>query len=241
MRKVFMMVILTIVSLSANAQDKLTFTSGKVLNVKVLDVSASELRYKMYDNPMGPVLIESLANIYYIKYQSGEMQIFNNNPVRTNRYVPIYQPENPYRNSSSSITTQFDLYFQDAWGAGFMLRKEINPYLGWNIIGISYMSSWYRLSGPDKNGVINVRLPGIRLYTPSYEDFRVYAEVNLGYTHLYYPAYHVSGNNYYYDGYSEHTNAFGLDFSAGVQVHRNIAIGYNLTYVTNSMGSAKTH
>ena len=256
MKNFILLLCLTISAMAMNAQDKLTFRSGKTLNVKVVELTGSEVKYKMFDDLTGPLLTESLSNLYYIKYEDGEMMIFGGGSrARSSRsrtktvasaptnypayqpsaYMPSYTPEYPaYRPSrfseNSTLTKQVDMYFQDGWGVGFMLRKEINQYVGWNIIGVSYMSSWYRLTGPDKHGLINVRLPGIRLYSPAYESIRAYAELNIGYTH----EYLFWDENY-------HFNYFGLDFSAGFQVHKNIAIGYNLTYGVNSGVSFKNH
>lgn len=35
------------------------------------------------------------------------------------------------------FTHEADFYLGMGWGIGYQLRKEFNPYIGWNIIGIS--------------------------------------------------------------------------------------------------------
>jgi hypothetical protein len=229
MKKLLFLVILTILSTLLNAQDVLTFTSGKVLNVRVIEVSGSEVKFRMYDDLTGPIYVEKLPNIYYIRYQNGEMQIFNNNPERTNRYFPYPIVNAPKR--TTSFTTQVDLFVQNRWGVGLVLRKEINPYFGWNLIQASYMSGWNKTNTPDINGLINVRLSGIRLYTPTYDNIRAYADVNLGYSHEYIK-FNQNKENFHY---------FGLDFSTGIELGKHFAVGYNLTFLTNSNGSAKVH
>ena len=210
----------------------MVLTSGKVVNIKVVDVSRSELRYRVYGQIQGPILAEKLANIYYVQYENGGMQIYNANPARTNNYVP-YRPMNNYKPysreelPSSNLTTQIDLYIQDMWGVGTMLRKEFNQYVGLNIIGGSFMSSWYEYVGPNNFGIINARACGIRLYLPCVDPVRAYVEITPGFTHLYVA--------------DQHTNCFGFDFSAGFQIHKNVAIGYNLNYLTNKNGHATTH
>ena len=62
--------------LSLHAQDILVRKGGEVENVKVLEVSPTEVRYKKSDNPDGPVFVEKRLNLYSVKYQNGEVQTF---------------------------------------------------------------------------------------------------------------------------------------------------------------------
>ncbi|MBR5393693.1 MAG: hypothetical protein IK144_01260 [Bacteroidaceae bacterium] len=119
--------------------------------------------------------------------------------------------------AQKSFTHEVGLYFQDGWGFGYQLRKEFNPYFGWNIIGVSYMSC---LNGsPADYGQVNIKLLGARAYTPSYRWIRGYADLNVGYTIKY-------GWNT-----KEPSHYLGLDFGVGLQVHKRFAVGYNLNYL----------
>ena len=89
------------------------------------------------------------------------------------------------------------------------------------------MSGWKKEDGPNNFGIINARLCGIRLSLPCVDIIRAYAEVTPGYTHMY--------------GNGQHINLFGFDFSAGFQIHKNVAIGYNLNFVVNGTGHSTTH
>ncbi|MBQ9169364.1 MAG: hypothetical protein IJ148_00870 [Bacteroidaceae bacterium] len=124
------------------------------------------------------------------------------------------------------FTHELDFYIQDGWGIGYQLRKDFNPYVGWNIFGVSYMSGFY---SPADFGQVNFKLLGVRGYTPAYRTIRGYVDLNLGYT--------LS----YYDGWDgmETTHNFGLDFSVGVQLFKNFAIGYNLNFLAPD--KAKSH
>ena len=264
MKKILLLLILAFTSLYVNAQDKMTFTSGKSLYIKVIEISATDVKYRMFDDLQGPIYQEKLSNIYYIKFYNGEMRLFNQNPARINNYtgytVPYQTYSKPPRKSSynrstnvnpertSGITGQVDLYLQNAWGVGFMIRKEINQYLGWNLIGASYMSGWYgsffannfetyHMAAPDKFGMLNVRLCGIRLNMPLYEYFRFYAEVTPGYTFAYFK------ENYddVYENINLRQHFFGFDFGAGLQLHKNVSIGYNLNFRINSDFKKITH
>lgn len=232
MKKYLFLTILMLMSYALNAQDKMVLTSGKVINIRVVEVSGSDLKFRLYDNLQGPVLAEKLANIYYVKYENGPMQIFNGSPARTNNYNPytMVNYSKPYTRQESPMsgfTAQVDLYIQNSWGVGFMLRKEFSKYIGMNLVGGSYMSGWNELKSPKHYGHVNVRLCGVRAYLPIYEDIRAFADVVPGYTYIY--------------SYGNHSHCFGADFSAGFQIHRNVAISYNLDFIANGDGHATYH
>lgn len=66
---------------------------------------------------------------------------------------------------------------------------------------------------------INFRALGARGYTPSWKWIRGYADLNLG-----------LGVNYFYEDVNVN---FGLDFGVGINLHKRVAIGYNLNYVAS--------
>lgn len=144
-----------------------------------------------------------------------------------------------------NMTNEISFYIGDGWGLGWQLRKEFNPYVALNIVGVSYMSGGFH--SPDESGLVNFKLLGARGYTPSWKWIRGYVDINMGYSLSY-----VSGGSYKESySYGGHTytatyevdddvsHHFGLDFSVGVQLHKRIAIGYNLNFL--APGKAKTH
>lgn len=183
-------------SLSLNAQDILVKKSGDVEDVKVLEVSPTEIKYKKNSNPDGPVFIEKRSDIYSIKYQNGDVQTFNN------IYYADYGKEKKF-------THEADLYLGAGWGVGYQFRREFNKYVGWNIIGISYMNDF---SNPRDVGLINLKLLGVRGYTPSYKWLRGYADLCLGYSYEY-------GDIHHY---------LGMDLNLGAQVHKHFAFGIDV-------------
>ena len=237
MKKYLFLPLLMLISIVANAQDKMVLTSGKSVSIRVVEVNGSYLRFRLYENLQGPILSEKLANIYYVQYENGEMHIFNGRPARTNNYIPYYSPKQynkPYTRDQlppSGLTTQLDLYIQDAWGIGFMLRKEVNEYFAWNLIGASYMSGWNELKSPDHYGKVNVRLGGVRVYLPCVQNLRFYADVSVGYSFVYLS----------FPGIKQHSHLAGFDASAGLQIHKNLALGYNLNFIVNGSGHATYH
>ena len=64
MKKILIVAFVTVCYLSANAQDVLVRKGGEVENVKVLEVSPTEVKYKKSNNEDGPIFIEKRSNIY---------------------------------------------------------------------------------------------------------------------------------------------------------------------------------
>lgn len=220
-------------SFTLQAQDILVFKNGEVENVKVIEVNPAEIKYKKSSNPDGPTFIEKRSNIYSIKYQNGEVQNMTttekskkNIPSRPSAYKDL-----------SNFTNEIELYIGNLWGIGYQLRKDLNPYISWDIVGVSYIS---RFESPASIGLVNFRPLGIRFHTPAYGTIRGYAGLKLGYSYGYqkdsytvitaYSGYeHLEKHTFFY---KEHL--FGLDFCTGIQFHKNIAVGYNLNFITNN-------
>ena len=209
MNKILFAAIFATSTLSLNAQDILVRKGGEVENVKVLEVSPTEVKYKKSNNEDGPVFVEKRSNLYSVKFQNGEVQTFNDKPesTETSSYYSEYAKEKKFSN-------EIDLYLGAGWGIGYQFRREFNPYIGWNIFGISYMSEF---TNPKECGLVNFKLLGVRGNTPSYKWFRGYADLCLGYTLEYgYGVYHH----------------FGMNLNLGVQVHKSFAFGCHFIYCT---------
>ena len=142
--------------------------------------------------------------------------------------------------SESKWTGEFNFYVQDAWGIGLMARKETGKYFGWNVIGLSYMSGWHKYDTPDKIGILNVRLMGVRFNAPIYRSLRLYAEATPGYTFMYAKPFYYSGNYSVWTKF-EKTHCFGFDCGAGFEVFKNVALGYNFSFFVNGNGNSHIH
>jgi len=240
MKKTFLLIAFASSSFTLNAQDILAHKSGDVENVKVLEVSPTEVKFKKTNNPDGPIFIEKRSNIYSITYQNGETQTFEGKEVREKtRSLPPSRYTNPPK-----FTHEAELFIGDGWGLGYQLRKDFNQYVGWDIIGVSYMTHF---ESPGNIGLVNIRPLGVKAYTPAYKAIRGYAGLKLGYSFgyekYYYNEYFHINNQTFFETHSRYDKEhfFGLDFSLGVQFHKNIAIGYNLSYITNGDGGIGNH
>jgi len=232
------MLILIIRVFCVNAQDILVFKDGIEESVKVLLVSDSEVRYKLYTHLHGPTYKVNSSDLSSIRYENGEVQKFENVVQVVNTRIN----ENSAENDEVDFTEEINFYIQNGWGVGFIHRKEINPYIGWNILGVSFMSGW---NNPQEFGVVNVRGLGFRFYIPSSESFKLYAEMNLGYSFIYCNDYKASVNDIWGNTYKLILNGkvhcFAFDFSTGFQINNHLSIGYNLTYLKHKTESGIIH
>lgn len=63
-------------STSLFAQDNIILKNGTELPAKVLEVSASQIKYKKQDNPDGPVYTYTIKDVLLIKYANGTKDVF---------------------------------------------------------------------------------------------------------------------------------------------------------------------
>lgn len=60
------------------AQGNIILKNGAELPAKVLEVSASQIKYKRQDNPSGPVYSYTIKDVLLIKYANGSKDVFGN-------------------------------------------------------------------------------------------------------------------------------------------------------------------
>jgi hypothetical protein len=78
MKKIHLLLLLTTLSSSiALAQDMLTKKNGEELNVKVLEVTTSEIKFKRNEIPDGPVYSIAKSEVLFVKYENGVKDIFS--------------------------------------------------------------------------------------------------------------------------------------------------------------------
>jgi len=62
---------------SAKAQDVITLKSGEEIKVKVTEISATEIKYKQFENLDGPTIVIEKAKVFAINYENGTREIIN--------------------------------------------------------------------------------------------------------------------------------------------------------------------
>ena len=93
----------------AMSQDLITRKDGTEIQAKILEVNTSEIKYKRYSNPDGPVFTLPISDILEVRYENGENDVFTDNQstvfpgMRYHEYKDLYdshdyvrQPGDPY-------------------------------------------------------------------------------------------------------------------------------------------------
>jgi len=85
MRNFLLILILTISSLTITAQDIVNTKDNQKLNVKIIEKTRREIKYKMTDYEDGPVLTMSNSHISRIEYRNGVVDLMGNQNPRKNK------------------------------------------------------------------------------------------------------------------------------------------------------------
>jgi len=71
---IFFILCLFFVSASLNAQDKVYRKNGEVLKVKIIEISSTEIKYRIYGETDGPIYVLEKDRIKKIEYESGRVE-----------------------------------------------------------------------------------------------------------------------------------------------------------------------
>ena len=74
---VFCFLLVVLCSLNIYAQDKIYKTDNSVVEAKVIEISPSEIKYKLFSNPDGPTYILNKSDAAMIIYQNGQHEVFS--------------------------------------------------------------------------------------------------------------------------------------------------------------------
>ena len=81
MRTSILLLLFACFSFLAHGQDVLTKRTGEELNVKVIEITPTEVKYRRTDNPDGPLIGVWKAEVFMIRYANGTKDILNAPPV----------------------------------------------------------------------------------------------------------------------------------------------------------------
>ena len=76
----FILLIISFVSVTINAQDIIFRKNGDEIKAKVIEVGNSEIKYKRFENQSGPTYVIKTSEVFMIKYENGEKDVFNEQP-----------------------------------------------------------------------------------------------------------------------------------------------------------------
>lgn len=82
-KKILKVLFIAFLALEANAQDLIVKTNGDEIQGKVLRVGTQEIYFKKKENLDGPEYAELKSNVFFVKYENGQKEIFTtaNTPV----------------------------------------------------------------------------------------------------------------------------------------------------------------
>jgi hypothetical protein len=75
MKNLITSIILVFSALFSHAQDVLYFNNGSETQVKVTEVSSTEVKYHRFDNLDGPVFVTPKSELFMIKYKNGSKEM----------------------------------------------------------------------------------------------------------------------------------------------------------------------
>lgn len=164
MKRVIVFILLLIAGLqAARAQDIITTKRGEDVQAKVLEVSQTEVKYKAFSNPDGPVYTLPTREILIVRYENGEKDIFGEEESSENYFVGdlayrdyknkynpaqyISRPDDPYSPLASGLASFFipglGQCICGEWGrgVGFFLGTEAATYLSLTYIIYNVVTS----------------------------------------------------------------------------------------------------
>jgi hypothetical protein len=72
----FLVLAFMVAAAGAVAQDIIVKTDGSEIEAKVTDIGLTEIKYKKFSNPDGPVYVMPKNEVFMIKYENGEKDVF---------------------------------------------------------------------------------------------------------------------------------------------------------------------
>jgi hypothetical protein len=74
MRTLILLVVSMLLVTALKAQDKIYRKNGQVLKVKILEISSSEIKYRIFNEPDGPIYVLEKDRIKKIQYENGRVE-----------------------------------------------------------------------------------------------------------------------------------------------------------------------
>jgi hypothetical protein len=76
-RRIFVLILFITASFSVWTQDQITMRDGTTIEVKITEITPSEIKYKRLDYLDGPVIVISRESVLSIRYENGIFEIIN--------------------------------------------------------------------------------------------------------------------------------------------------------------------
>ena len=97
------------------AQDKIIRTDYSIIEVKVVEITETEIIYKKFSNPNGPTYNIKIAEVMAINYQNGEKELYNKAPEPKPKKTTS-QPIPTVRTTEQTLVMRVKRIDSDVWG-----------------------------------------------------------------------------------------------------------------------------
>lgn len=140
MKKVFASCLFLLGASVLNAQDVLTKRNGDELQVKVMKISADEVEYKKWSNLDGPSYVVPKAEVFMIKYQNGDKEVFDSasaaKPADASA-VPSAPMKATPAVENAALIEEFNRVDDGLFAAQRADRKDKKAYMWYGTLGVT--------------------------------------------------------------------------------------------------------
>lgn len=129
MKKLIFTTLITIFTLTlCFSQDVITTRSGESIQAKVLEVGQTEIKYKKFDNPEGPVYWILKSVVLMVKYENGTVDVFKVEKRSADSSSIISLTENLFMKGQVDAARYYKRY--NGAGTGTLITALVSPLLG---------------------------------------------------------------------------------------------------------------
>lgn len=151
--KKLMLATLIIFTVQLYSQDYIMLVNGDEIEAKVLEINDKSIKYKKFSNINGPTYTMDKSEIFLIKYQSGDKDVFNagssNNSGGNNSNFGFDSPTE-FRYDSDIGTPNCQV--QKPYGAKIYGNRSGDVFYREDIVFYGYDLTYLKLSNPSKVG-----------------------------------------------------------------------------------------
>ena len=123
MKKILFTLALALSCAVCLSQDIISKRSGEEIEARILKVGLTEIEYRRFDNPDGPIYSILKSDLLYIEYENGSHDVFEETPQ------PVAtRPENLFVKGQGDAMAFYDRY--KPAGTGTLVVSLVSPLVG---------------------------------------------------------------------------------------------------------------
>lgn len=168
-----LIIISILAGLQIFCQDFIYLINGEEIKAKVLEIDDTKVKYKKYTNQSGPTYSKNKSDIFLIKYQSGDKDVFNAAPSETIEYNKSSAPANKKNGVIGEIGTQ-NCQPQKQTGAKIYGNKAGDVFFREDLVFYGYDFTYLRLTNHRKLG------QSMRIIQENFNEWNILMNKNVG-------------------------------------------------------------